>query len=86
MLLADAMHRARYKNTRLVPLAGLEPARCFHHLILSHTLNDCQEVADIVDRGLDCEQWAAIVLIDRKAQPITSFLPICSTFVGLAGR
>jgi hypothetical protein len=30
--------------------------------------------------------WAAIVLIDRKAQPITSFLPICSTFVGLAGR
>jgi hypothetical protein len=68
-----------------VPLAGLEPARCFHHLILSHTLNDCQEVADIVDRGLDCEQWAAIVLIDRKAQPITSFLSICSKFVGLAG-
>jgi hypothetical protein len=22
-------------KTRLVPLAGLEPARCFHHLILS---------------------------------------------------
>jgi hypothetical protein len=80
------LNRARYKNTRLVPLAGLEPARCFHQLILSHTLNDCQEVADIVDRGLDYEQWAAIVLIDRKAQPIKRFLPICSTFVGLAGR
>ena len=29
-------HRCRYlRYRRLVPLAGLEPARCFHHLILS---------------------------------------------------
>ena len=30
---ANACAQFRYKS--LVPLAGLEPARCFHHLILS---------------------------------------------------
>ena len=27
------------ERSRLVPLAGLEPARCFHHLILSESFN-----------------------------------------------
>ena len=28
-------HREQQRNILVVPLAGLEPARCFHHLILS---------------------------------------------------
>src|SRR5207244_6447262 len=32
---ATPRKRRQVRRTNLVPLAGLEPARCFHHLILS---------------------------------------------------
>jgi hypothetical protein len=50
----------------LVPLAGLEPARCCHHLILSQAQGHCSAL------GSDVSQWlerGAVLFDQRKTIP-----------------